>query len=453
MLQCKRMTRTDDPVVADLLHQELERQQSTITLIPSENHTSSDVLSALGTVLSDKYAEGYPGKRYYAGNHVVDQVETLAQDRAKELFQVPYVNVQPYSGSPANLAIYFSVMNKDDTVMGLDLSNGGHITHGYKLSITGQMWKSCHYQLTADGRFDFDAIRDMAIQEKPKMIICGGTAVPRIVEFQRFAEIADEVGAYLLGDISHIAGLIAGGAHPSPVPHCHLLMTTTHKTLRGPRGALIMVTPKGLEKDPQLPAKLDRAIIPGLQGGPHMNSIAGIAIALREAAQPPFQEYATQTVANAQALAARLTQDGFRLVTGGTDNHLILIDLSSEGPGRGVLYHLALERIGLITNKNTVPQEPASPFYPSGLRIGTPAATSRGMKEPQMVQIGRWIHRVSQHIRSVTLPFGEGTTPQDRRKALSDFKATFETDAFYADLRREVETLCQGFPLPSTPSC
>lgn len=434
-----------DSEVLDLVHAEAKRQHEGLTLIPSENHTSAAVLETLATVFSDKYAEGYPGKRYYSGNQVVDVLETLAQDRAKALFGVPYVNVQAYSGSPANLAVYFATCKPGDTSSGLNLLDGGHLTHGWKSSATSIFWKSAPYHMTAKGEIDFDELEKIAREQKPTLIWCGGTAMPRTVPFARFAKIADEIGAYLVADISHIAGLIAGGAHESPVAHAHIVTTTTHKTLRGPRGALIMVTEKGLAKNPELGDKIDSAIIPGLQGGPHMNTIAGIATALKEASQPAFKEYAKKIVENSHALAARLIEHGFTLVSGGTDNHLILLDLTSQGPGRGMFLHLALERIGLYANRNMVPGDTSSPYYPSGLRLGTPAATTRGMGTDEMRKIADLIKQISDHILEVKLPDNK----EERPAVMKAFRKSLKTDQIYETLAEEVKRLCLPFPLPA----
>jgi glycine hydroxymethyltransferase len=436
---------SQDPDIARLIEAETARQQETLTLIPSENHTSKAVLEALSTTLSDKYAEGYPGRRYYAGNQVVDELETLVRDRAKQLFGVPYVNVQPYSGSPANLAVYFATMEPGDTLLGLDLAHGGHLTHGYGLNATGRVWKGVPYHLTKDGTIDLDEVRELAKKNKPKVIVCGGTAIPRAIPFKEFAEIADKCGAILVADVSHIAGLIAGGAHESPVPYVHIVTTTTHKTLRGPRGALIMVTQKGLDKDADLGTKIDKAIIPGLQGGPHMNTIAGIGVALKEAMSPGFKDYATRIVENAKALAEALVDAEFSLVSGGTDNHLILADLTATGVGRGVLFNDGLERLGLIANKNAIPNEQGSPLYPSGLRLGTPAVTTRGLGTTDMKQIASWIGQFAEHIKDVQVP----TEKEKRIAALKAFRATFETDPFYDSLREEVRSLAKRYPIPA----
>lgn len=373
-----------DPEVADLIEAEAKRQHRTIRLIPSENYTSTAVLEATGSVLTNKYSEGYAGKRYYEGQQNVDPLETLAIERAKSLFGVEHANVQPYSGSPANLAVLFAFLKPGDTLMGLSLPMGGHLTHGWNVSITGKFFRPVRYGVRADtGRIDLDEARDVALKERPKLIFCGGTAVPRVVDFAAFAEIAREVGALLVADIAHISGLIAGGAHPSPVGHAPVISTTTHKTLRGPRGAMLL-------SDAEHASALDKAVFPGLQGGPHNHTTAGIAVALGEAARPEFRDYAHAVVANAKVLADGLMARGFDLVSGGTDNHLILVDLTSKGiPGKRAAK--ALDRAGIECNYNTVPFDPRKPFDPSGLRIGTPAITTRGLGVEQMPQIAAWI--------------------------------------------------------------
>jgi glycine hydroxymethyltransferase len=373
-----------DPEIADLIHAEARRQFEKIRLIPSENYVSTAVLEASGSVLTNKYSEGYPGRRYYEGQQLIDPVEELAVRRAEALFGVDHANVQPYSGSPANLAVYLAFLQPGDTMMGMALPAGGHLTHGWKVSVTGKWFHAVQYGVRADtGRIDFDQVRDLALAERPKIIYCGGTAIPRTIDFPAFAAIADEVDAILVADIAHIAGLIAGGAHPSPVGHAPVITTTTHKTLRGPRGAMIMSTAEHA-------SALDKAVFPGLQGGPHNHTTAAIAVALNEAAQPEFRMYARQVVANAKALADALVAREFDLVSGGTDNHLILIDLTSKGIA-GKPAAKAMDRAGLEANYNTVPFDPRKPFDPSGLRIGTPALTTRGLKEEHMRQIAAWM--------------------------------------------------------------
>lgn len=375
-----------DPEIAALVAAEERRQSETLCLIPSENHVSRAVLEASGSVLTNKYSEGYPKRRYYEGQQVIDQVEELAARRAEELFGVDHANVQPYSGSPANLAIYLAFCQPGDTIMGMALPMGGHLTHGWNVSVTGKWFRSVSYGVRRDtGRVDFDEVRDVARRERPKLIFCGGTAIPRVIDFAAFAEIAEEVGAILVADVAHIAGLIAGGAHPSPVRYAPVISTTTHKTLRGPRGAMLMSREEHAKA-------LDRAVFPGLQGGPHNHTTAAIAVALWEAHQPAFSEYAHRIVANAKVLAEELLSRGFELVSGGTDNHLLLLDLTGKEIG-GKPAAQALDRARLVVNYNTVPYDPRKPFDPSGIRLGTPAVTSRGMGEPEMRAIAVWIDR------------------------------------------------------------
>lgn len=379
--------RTTDPEVADLVVAENERQRDCVRLIASENYVSRAVLEATGSMLTNKYSEGYAGKRYYEGQQVIDQVETLAVERAKALFGVEHANVQPYSGSPANLAVYLAFLEPGETVMGMALPMGGHLTHGHSVSATGRWFRAVHYGVRKEtGRVDMDEVRDLAAAERPKVIWCGGTAVPRTIDFPAFAAIAREVGAVLVADIAHIAGLVAGGAHPSPVGHADVITTTTHKTLRGPRGAMIMSTEEHAKA-------LDKAVFPGLQGGPHNHTTAAIAVALKEAGTPEFASYARAVVANAKALGEGLAARGFDLVSGGTDNHLLLVDLQGKQiPGK--VAAKALDRAGIELNYNTVPFDPRKPFDPSGIRIGTAAVTSRGMSTQDMDTVAAWIARV-----------------------------------------------------------
>src|SRR5581483_1195604 len=373
-----------DPEIARLIELEARRQYDKARLIPSENYVSVAVLEASGSVLTNKYSEGYPGRRYYEGQQFIDPLETIARDRAKALFGVDHANVQPYSGSPANLAVYLAFAQPGDTVMGMALPMGGHLTHGWSVSVTGKWFRPVQYAVRADnGRVDFDEVRDLALKERPKIIFCGGTAIPRTIDFPAFAAIAAEAGAILVADIAHIAGLIAGGAHPSPVGHAQVITTTTHKTLRGPRGAMIM-------SDAEHASAVDKAVFPGLQGGPHNHTTAAIAVALREAALPGFRDYAHQVVANAKALADGLLDRGYDLVSGGTHNHLILVDLTSKGIG-GKPAAKALDRAGLETNYNTVPFDQRKPFEPSGLRLGTPAITTRGLTTEHMAKVAAWM--------------------------------------------------------------
>jgi glycine hydroxymethyltransferase len=379
--------RTSDPEIADLVAAENARQRDAIRLIASENYVSAAVLEATGTVLTNKYSEGYSGKRYYEGQQVIDQVETLAIERAKALFGVEHANVQPYSGSPANLAVYLAFLSPGDTVMGMALPAGGHLTHGWSVSATGKWFRAVQYGVRKEtGRVDMNDVRDLALAERPKVIFCGGTAIPRTIDFPAFAEIAREVDAILVADIAHIAGLVAGGAHPSPVGHADVITTTTHKTLRGPRGAMILSTAEHAKA-------LDKAVFPGLQGGPHNHTTAAIAVALHEAATDDFSRYAHAVVENAKALADGLTARGFNLVSGGTDNHLLLVDLENKDiPGK--LAAKALDRGGIELNYNTVPFDPRKPFDPSGVRIGTAAVTSRGMGPLDMDRVAAWIEQV-----------------------------------------------------------
>ncbi|WNF29573.1 serine hydroxymethyltransferase [Streptomyces sp. C11-1] len=373
-----------DPELAALIGAEERLQADTLRLIPSENYVSAAVLEASGTVLQNKYSEGYPGKRYYEGQQVIDQVETLAIRRARALFGMDHANVQPYSGSPANLAAYLAFLQPGDTVLGMSLPMGGHLTHGWGVSATGRWFRGVQYGVRRDtGRIDLDEVRDLARAERPKLIFCGGTAVPRTIDFAGFAEIARETGAVLVADIAHIAGLIAGGAHPSPAGHADVVSTTTHKTLRGPRGAMLLSTAEHARA-------IDRAVFPGLQGGPHNQTTAAIAAALGEAATAGFCAYAHQVVANARTLGEELAARGFDLVSGGTDNHLLLIDLTNKDvPGKAAAQ--ALDRAGVVVNHNAVPYDPRRPFDPSGIRIGTPALTSRGVPASAMATVATWI--------------------------------------------------------------
>src|SRR5215467_9434627 len=373
-----------DPEIADLIQAEARRQRDKIRLIPSENYVSVAVLEASGSVLTNKYSEGYAGRRYYEGQQFIDQLERIACERAEHLFGVDHANVQPYSGSPANLAVYLAFLQPGDKVMGMSLPMGGHLTHGWPVSVTGKWFKPVQYGVRADnGMLDLDEVHDLARREQPKVIFCGGTAIPRIIDFPAFAEIAREIDALLVADIAYIAGLIAGGAHPSPVGFAEVITTTTHKTLRGPRGAMSMSTAERA-------SAVDKAVFPGLQGGPHNHTTAGIAVALHEAARPEFRTYAHQIVKNAKALADALNERDFDLVSGGTDNHLILIDLTNKGID-GKPAAKALDAAGIELNFNTVPFDPRKPWSPSGIRLGTPALTTRGLTEEHMPQIAAWM--------------------------------------------------------------
>lgn len=406
-----------DPEIASLIQQEERRQHDKIRLIPSENYASRAVLEATGSVLTNKYSEGYAGKRYYEGQQLIDQVETLAVERLKKLFGVDHVNVQPYSGSPANLAVYFAFCAPHDPVMGMALPGGGHLTHGWNVSISGKFFKATQYGVRReDHRIDFDEVSRLAREHKPKVLFCGATAYARTIEYDKFAQIARDVGAILVADIAHIAGLIAGGAHPSPVGKAEVITSTSHKTLRGPRGGLIMC-------DEKHRAAIDKAVFPGLQGGPHNSTSAGIAVAAKEAATDGFKEYAQRIVASAKALADRLLSNGFALATGGTDNHLVLADLTPFNVS-GKIAAKALDEAGLVCNYNSVPFDTRKPFDPSGIRLGTPAICSRGMGPKEAAQVGDWISLVV--------------------KAPDDTK-------LQARIRGEVKALCDGFPAPGVP--
>ncbi|MBK6670282.1 MAG: serine hydroxymethyltransferase [Actinobacteria bacterium] len=402
-----------DHEVFNLIDREVERQNSGLQLIASENFTSPAVMEAVGSVLTNKYSEGYPGRRYYGGNQVVDEIEALAIERVTSLFGAEAANVQPHSGANANVAVYLALLQPGDTVLGMSLDHGGHLTHGSPVNISGRTYKFVGYRVTpSDERLDLDQIRDLALAERPKLIVAGATAYPRIIDPAPLREIADEVGALLMFDAAHIAGLIAGGVHPNPVPFADVVTFTTHKTLRGPRGGCIL-------SRADLAASIDKAIFPGLQGGPLEHVIAGKAVAFREAADPSFADYARRIVANAQALAAALGQRGFRLVSGGTDNHLMLVDLrpfDAELTGKDA--QIALDDSGITLNRNTIPDDPRSPFVTSGLRLGTPSVTTQGLDETHMVQIADWIERVL--------------------RAPSD-------DAVRSAVRAEVSSLCAAF--------
>lgn len=427
-------------------------------MIPSENYASERVLDAVGSVLQNKYAEGYPGKRFYQGMKYVDEIENYTIGMAKKVFGVPHANVQAYSGSPMNAAVYFALCEPGDTIMGLSLASGGHLTHGHpRVTFSGKYFKSVQYELKfqiqdskfqnkdKEEYFNWEEIRKMALEHHPKVIVCGTTAFPRTLDFKKFAEIADEIGAYLLADISHIAGLVVAGVHPSPVPYCHVVTTTTHKTLRGPRGGLILTTEKGLKKDAELAKKIDKAVFPGLQGGPHMNAIAGIAVALEEASTPEFKKYGAQIVKNARILEKVFHENGIAMVTGGTDNHLILIDLVGSGlaAGSGVFAAEALEEAGIVANKNTIPNEPFSPFYPSGLRLGTPGVTTRGMEEKEMKIIGNWIVEVIKAVKKYQMPADK----EKRGEYLKKFRKEIVENKLLRKIAADVKSLCLKFPI------
>jgi glycine hydroxymethyltransferase len=403
-----------DPQICELIRQEAALQSGSIRLIPSENYVSKAVMLASGSCLTNKYAEGYPGRRYYEGQQVTDLIERIAQERAKKLFKADHANVQPYSGSVANLAAYAALINPGDMIMGMSLSHGGHLTHGWKVSLTSKFYNSVPYPVnTETGRLDFDQIEELAKKHRPKIIISGATAYPREIDFEIFGQIAKKVDAYLVSDIAHIAGLVVAGIHKSPVPYADIVSTTTHKTLRGPRGGMLLCKEEHAKK-------VDSAVFPGLQGGPHMHTMTAIAVAMAEADTPEFVAYAQQIIKNAKAMAEKLLEHGFDLVTGGTDNHLILIDLRNKNiPGRKLAK--ALDRARIVSNYNTIPGDPAPPMNPNGLRIGTPAITTRGFKQEQAKQIADFINTVAENI---------------------------DDESVIEKVGKEVLLLCSQFPVP-----
>jgi len=403
-----------DPQIHQLIQQEQERQQTHLELIASENITSPAVMEAQGSVLTNKYAEGLPGKRYYGGCRYVDEVETLAINRAKELFGADHANVQPHSGAQANLAVFLATVQPGDTILGMSLDQGGHLTHGSPVNISGKWFKVESYGVNDEGLLDYDEVRKQALQTRPKLIIAGASAYPRVIDFASFGRIAAEVGAYLLVDMAHIAGLVAAGEHPNPIPHAHFVTTTTHKTLRGPRGGLILCKE-------EFAKQIDSAVFPGTQGGPLMHVIAGKAIAFGEALQPEFKSYQAQIIANARILAQTLHQEGLKVVSGGTDNHLVLIDLTELGL-TGKEAEKLLDRLHLTTNKNAIPRDPQKPWITSGLRLGTPACTTRGLKEKEFALLGSQIALALKN-------------PQDQE--------------ILQRVHLQVQALCQNFPINS----
>lgn len=436
-MKIDRRLREVDPEIADAIQGELNWERETIHLIPSDNLASRAVLEALGSVLNNRYSEGYPGKRYYGSQEFVDRAETLAIERAKKIFGAEHANVQCYSGSPANMEIYFALLKPGDKVMAMDLTHGGHLTHGSPVSATGKTYNFVHYGVDRETeRIDYEAVREMALREKPKMIVSGATAYPREIDFKRFAKIAEEAGAISMADTSHVTGLIIGGVHISPLPETDVVMTTTHKTLRGPRGAMILCKEKFAEA-------IDKAVFPGMQGGPHDHENAAKAVALHEAMQPEFKEYAEQIVKNAKALAKGLIDNGLKLVSGGTDNHLILINLTPIEAGHGAFAQKALEKANITVNKNTIPFEPSSPFYPSGIRIGTPAMTTRGMKEGDMKEIAGFIATVINETKKYKLP--EEKT--ERNACFSRFNKEIDENSTIRKVRKDVIALSRRFPL------
>lgn len=432
--------------IHDLIQQEQTRQDTGFQLIPSENQSSPAVMEAVGSCVANKYAEGYPGRRYYEGNDLVDQIETAAQEFAKSVYKVPHANLQPYSGSPANAAAYMAMAEPGSPILGLKLSSGGHLTHGQPIiTFSGRYYRSIQYGLNEHDRIDLEEVRRLAQEHRPAVMVIGTTAYPFHLPYAEFAQIAQEVGAYVLADISHLSGLVAGGALESPVPYADVVMLTTHKTLRGPRGAILMVTDKGLQKDPELASKIDKAVFPGMQGGPHLNAIAGVAIALQEASTPEFQAYATQVLENAKALAAALQKRGIALVGGGTDNHLMIMDFSAFGGGTQMAY--AMAQIGLYANKNTIPREPYSAFYPSGVRIGTPWVTTIGMKPVDMEHLASWISQVAEIVQHDVMP----QEKSERTRFVKQFKKQIASDPRILKLRQEVAEVRKQFH-PRFPS-
>ncbi|MEH2000165.1 MAG: serine hydroxymethyltransferase [Nostoc sp.] len=403
-----------DPAIAELINDELQRQRDHLELIASENFTSAAVLAAQGSVLTNKYAEGLPGKRYYGGCEYIDKIEQLAINRAKQIFGAAHANVQPHSGAQANFAVFLSLLEPGDKIMGMDLSHGGHLTHGSPVNVSGKWFQVSHYGVSQQTeQLDYDQIRELALRERPKLLICGYSAYPRIIDFEKFRSIADEIGAYVLADIAHIAGLVASGLHPDPIPHCHVVTTTTHKTLRGPRGGLILTS------DAELGKKLDKSVFPGSQGGPLEHVIAGKAVAFGEALKPEFKTYSAQVIENARALAEQLQNRGLKLVSNGTDNHLILVDLRSIGL-TGKQADQLVSTVNITANKNTVPFDPQSPFVTSGLRLGSPAMTTRGLGVAEFTEIGNII---------------------------SDRLLSPDSEVVTQDCRQRVAALCDRFPL------
>ena len=432
-----------DKEIKNLILKELNRQKFGLEMIPSENYVSESVLETMGTILTNKYSEGYSGKRYYGGNEFIDEIENLAIKRAKKIFGVEHVNVQPYSGSIANFAVLCAICKLGDTIMGQSLPDGGHLTHGWKASMTGQFWNSIQYHVNENGKINLDEVKELAKENKPKLIWIGSTAYVYKFPFKEFSKIADEVGAFLVADISHISGLVATEVHESPSPYAHIITSTTHKTLRGPRGAMIMITKKGINKDSELPKKIDKTIFPGLQGGPHDNITAAIATALYESSQPEFKIYCEQIVKNSLALVKSLVKNGIKCVGNTSENHMILIDLTPFGKGKGVFVQDALDEAGITVNKNTIPKESSSAFYPSGIRLGTSTLTTRGMKENEMEDISKWISEIIKSVIHYNLPDNK----EERKKVLNNFKEELKNNQSIKNIRNNVFELCKKFPL------
>lgn len=432
-----------DKTIYNLIKEEEKRQEETLMMIPSENYASRSVREALGSIFTNKYSEGLVGKRYYQGQKYSDLAEQLCIDRAKKLFKVPFVNVQPYSGSPANAAIYFALLNPGDKIMGLSLPSGGHLTHGVpRITFSGKFFNSVQFDVGKDGYIDYDALEKLVEKEKPKLIVTGTTHYSRKLDFKRFAQIADKVNAFLTADVSHVIGLIIAGVYPNPIPYVHAVMTTTHKTLRGPRGAIIMVTHKGLKRDPLMGDKINKAVFPGLQGGPHNNVTAALAVALKEASTKSFMKYGQQIVKNAKVLSEELIKKGYTLLSGGTDSHVMVIDLRDLGI-LGNTAAEALEEAGIVLNRNSVPFDTNPPYFPSGIRFGTPGITSRGMKEPQMKLIAEWMDRVLQDLaetkKRLKINVGEERKKEIRKKIITG-------TTVIKSVNKKVKALCKKFP-------
>lgn len=430
--------------VLKLIKKEEKRQKETLMMIPSENYASKAVRTVVGSVLMNKYSEGYPGKRYYQGNKIVDEIENLAIEKAKKLFGVAHVNVQPYSGSPANDAVLFALLEPGDSVVSLKLSSGGHLTHGHSdITFSGRLFKSFQFGTDENGIINYEEVEKLVFEVKPKLMIIGTTSYPLALNWKKISQIADSVGAWFVADISHVIGLIIAKSYSNPVPFAHIVTSTTHKTLRGPRGAMIMVTKKGLKKDPELASKIDRAVFPGLQGGPHNNTTAGIAQALIEADSSSFRRYGAQVVKNAKVLADELKKGGLKLVCDGTESHLLVVDLRPIGLSGNVVAE-ALEAAGIIVNRNSVPNDSAPPFYPSGIRLGTPALTTRGMKEKEMRKIASWILKVVDYVKDKKMPEDK----EKRAKFLKSFRKSLEKDKFLKGIASEVKRFALQYRVP-----
>ncbi|MEK7166304.1 MAG: serine hydroxymethyltransferase [Patescibacteria group bacterium] len=433
-----------DPQIHKLIDQETVRQKDVLEMIPSENYASSSVREAVGSVLTNKYSEGYSNHRYYQGNQFIDRIESLAVERCQKLFGVPHANVQPYSGSPANTAVYFALLRPGDKIMGLKLSGGGHLTHGHpEVTFSGKYFKSVQFNVEPDGWIDMEKVADLAKKEKPQILTIGTTAYPRFLDWKKFRQIADSIGALMLADIAHVAGLVVGGVYTSPVAHADVVMFTTHKTIRGPRGAVLMVTDRGLKRDPDMGKKIDKAVFPGLSGGPHDNVTAAMAVCFKEAATANFKKYSKQIVTNAKVLANELKKSGWTLTTGGTDSHLLVIDLRPQQVIGNIVAE-ALEVANIVVNYNTVPHDTNPPMYPSGVRLGTPIVTTRGMKASEMKKIAGWITQVIREVAHYRLPLEK----EARGKFVRSVKSQLWKNKKLLKIGKEVKTLTRRFPVP-----